>query len=151
MAVKPIPENYHSVTPYLVVKGVERLIDFIEQTFDTKRPHELMRRPDGSIGHAEIRVGDSMIMMGEPMPGQPLMPATLYVYVRDIDATYQRALRAGATSVMEPANQFYGDRSGGVQDPTGNRWWIATHVEDVAPDEMARRAEAAFKRQQGAA
>lgn len=147
MAVKAIPEGYHTVTPYLVVNSVAKLIDFLKLTFEAKGADELMRRPDGSVAHAEVRLGDSVVMMGEPAPGQPLMPAGLYIYVKDTDTTYERALKAGATSLMEPADQFYGDRNAGVLDPFGNRWWIGTHVEDVAPEEMARRAEAAFKQQ----
>ena len=147
MAVKAIPEGYHTVTPYLVVNGVAKLIDFMKQAFEAKGADELMRRPDGSVAHAEVRLGDSVVMMGEPAPGQPLMPAGLYIYVKDTDTTYERALKAGATSLMEPADQFYGDRNAGVLDPFGNRWWIGTRVEDVAPEEIARRAEAAFKQQ----
>jgi PhnB protein len=147
MAVKLIPEGYHTVTPYVVVNGVAKLMDFLRQAFEAKGGDELMRRPDGSVAHAEVRLGDSVVMMGEPAPGQPVMPAAIYLYVKDTDTSYQRALKAGATSLMEPADQFYGDRNAGVLDPFGNRWWIATHVEDVAPEEMRRRAEAAFRQQ----
>ena len=131
MAGTPIPEGYHAVTPYLVVQGVPTLIDFLKQVFEAQ---EIMRmpRPDGTIMHGEFR----------PMPG------SLYLYVDDTDATYQRALQAGASSMMEPADQFWGDRHAGVVDPVGNHWWIATHLEDVPPDEMARRAEAFMKQQQ---
>lgn len=144
MAVKWIPDGYHSVTPYLVVEGVGKLLDFVKQAFDAKEVHPPMRRPDGSVMHAEMNVGGSIVMMGEPRGDLPPMPAALYVYVTDADAVYRRALQAGATSVMEPADQFYGDRSGGVKDPCGNLWWIATHKEDVSPEEMKRRAEKLF-------
>jgi PhnB protein len=145
MAVTPIPEGYHTVTPYLVVQGVAKLIDFLKRAFDAQ---ELMRmpRPDGTILHAEVKIGDSIVMMGEatgehkPMPGSNL-------YVADTDATYKRALQAGASSTMEPADQFYGDRNAGVVDPVGNHWWIATHIEDVPPEELARRAEAFMKQE----
>jgi len=96
-----------------------------------------MMRPDGSIGHAEVRIGDSVVMV----------PSAIYLYVKDADATCRRALQAGSISVMEPANQFWGDRQGGVRDPVGNYWWIATHIEDVSPEEMAKRADAFMKQQ----
>ncbi len=149
MPVKPIPEGYHVVTPYLVVPGVARLINFLKQAFDATEG-ERMESPDGAIAHAEVRIGDSHIMLGEPSAKWPAMPAALYVYVKDVNAAYRRAIEAGATSVMEPANQFYGDRNAGVKDASGNFWWIATHVEDVAPDELKRRAEAQFRKASGA-
>jgi PhnB protein len=148
LAVTPIPEGYHTVTPYLVVQGVPTLIDFLKQAFDAQ---EIMRipRPDGAIMHAEVRIGDSAVMMGEAMGEFQPMPGSIHLYVNDADATYQRALQAGATSIMEPADQFYGDRSAGVVDPVGNRWWIATHQEDVPPEELARRAEAFMQQRSG--
>jgi PhnB protein len=142
MSVKSVPEGYRTVTPYLVVRGVARLIDFVKQAFDAVEVHR-MSRPDGSVGHAEVKIGDSMVMMGEPMGEQPRMPSMLYLYVDDTDACYRRALAAGATTISEPADQFYGDRNAGVKDPCDNLWWIATHVEDVSPEEVARRAAAA--------
>ena len=141
MAVKPIPDGFHSVTPYLTVPGVAKLLDFLKQAFEAQELHRLTR-PDGTIMHAELRIGDSPVMMGEPMGGSPPMFGSLYLYVHDVDAVYQRALQAGATSVSEPADQFYGDRSAGIKDPVGNQWWIATHKEDVPPEEVARRARA---------
>jgi PhnB protein len=149
MAVKPIPEGYHSVTPYIVVPGVAKLIDFLKQAFDAHEK-ERMARPDGGIMHAEVRIGDSTLMMGEPMGEWKAMPASLYLYVADTDAAYKRALQAGATSMMEPADQFYGDRNAGVKDPCGNIWWIATRKEDVSPEELRRRAEAVMKQSHGA-
>lgn len=146
MAVKPIPDGYHSVTPYLLTAEAARLIDFLKQAFGAEE-RERVSRPDGAIMHAEMKIGDSVVMMGEPMEPYGPMPASLYVYVHDMDAIYQRALQAGATSVMEPADQFYGDRSAGVKDPFGNLWWIATHKEDVPPDELARRAQAYMQQQ----
>jgi PhnB protein len=147
MAVKPIPDGYHSVTPYLVVQGTTTLLDFLKQAFDAQEAFPPMRRPDGTIMHAEVRIGDSVVMMGEPMGDMPPMPGSLYLYVHDADAVYQRALQAGATSLMAPTDQFYGDRSAGVKDPVGNRWWIATHKEDVSPEELAKRAEAFMQQQ----
>ena len=143
MTVKPIPDGFHTVTPYLIVSGVATLIDFLQQAFDAQPLLNPMMRSDGSIGHAEVKIGDSVVMMGEPMGDMQPMPGSIYLYVQDTDAVYQRALQAGATSLMEPADQFYGDRSAGVKDPAGNQWWIATHKEDVPPAEMLKRAKAA--------
>ena len=141
MAVKPIPDGYHSITPFLIVPGAAKLLDFLQQAFEAQELHRLPR-PDGTIMHAEVRIGDSLVMMGEPMgDGQPMF-GSLYLYVHDVDAVYKRALQAGATSTSEPADQFYGDRSAGIKDPLGNQWWIATHKEDVPPEEIARRAKA---------
>lgn len=144
MAVKPMPEGYHSVTPYLVVSGVTALIEFLKQAFGAEEIHR-MARPDGTVMHGEVRIGGSAIMMGEASGAFEPMPAMIHLYVEDADATYRRALEAGAASVREPTDEFYGDRAGGVKDRFGNQWWIATHVEDVPPDEMARRAQAAMK------
>ena len=144
MAVKPIPEGYHTVTPYLTVQGVPKLIDFLKQAFAAQEI-ERLARPDGTIGHAEVRIGDSIVMMGDATPEFAPMPAMIHLYVNAGDAVYQRALQAGATSLREPADQFYGDRSAGVKDSCGNQWWIATHIEDVPPEELAKRAGAAMK------
>jgi PhnB protein len=137
--VKPIPKGYRTVTPYLVVRDAPRLIEFLQQAFGAT---ELMRhlRPDGSVMHAEVQIGDSRVMIGEAPPSSPAMPGCIHLYVIDTDALYHLALQAGATSLREPTNQFYGDRMAGVQDFAGNQWWIATHVEDVSPAEMALRA-----------
>ncbi len=144
MAVKPIPDGYHSVTPYLIVEGVARLIEFLTRAFDAK---ETLRSegPGGAIMHAQVKIGDSFVMMGEAQGPFKPMPGSVYLYVADTDAVYKRALEAGGVSIMQPADQFYGDRSAGVKDPSGNYWWIATHIEDVAPAELAARAEAAMK------
>ncbi len=149
MAVKPIPDDRHRVTTYLVVPGVPKLIDFMNQVFGAQ---ELRRTtaPGGRVAHAEVKIGDSFIMMGEPTGEWKVMPGMMYVYVEDVDATYREALAAGATSLMEPADQYHGDRYGGVEDPFGNKWWIATHIEDVSPAEMAKR-EQAFSQQKAQA
>ncbi len=146
MPIKPVPKGYRTITPYLVIPNAANLIEFLRKAFRAK---ELLRmpRPDGGVAHAEVKIGNSRVMMGEPMPGMDTMPAMLYLYVKDVDKTYKRALKAGATSVREPANQFYGDRNGAVKDSFGNQWWIATHVEDITPEEMAKRTEAAMKQQ----
>jgi PhnB protein len=140
-AVKPIPDGYHTVTPYLIVRGVPRLLGFLQQAFGAT---ELSRapRPDGSIMHAEVVIGDSRVMMGEASASAPPMPGCVHLYVVDTDALYHLALQAGATSLREPSDQFYGDRMAGVQDPVGNHWWIATRTENVSPAELARRAAA---------
>ena len=140
MAVKPIPDGYHSVTPYLIVEGADKLLDFLKEAFAADETFR-MAGPDGSIGHAEVRIGDSVVMLAEAGEQWPAMPGGIHLYVDDCDATYRRALEAGATSLQEPADQFYGDRSGGVRDPVGNVWWIVTHVEDVPEDELAKRVE----------
>ena len=140
MVVEPIPAGYRTVTPYLIVEGAEDLLTFVKQAFAAEETVR-MPRPDGTIAHAEVRIGDSVVMLGEASEQWPPMPGSIHLYVGDCDATYRRALEAGATSVQEPADQFYGDRSGGVRDPVGNVWWIATHVEDVPEEEMAKRAQ----------
>jgi uncharacterized glyoxalase superfamily protein PhnB len=147
MAVDPIPKGLHTVTPYLTLSGVARLIDFLKEAFDAKEMHR-STRPDGTIMHAQVRIGDSAIMMGEIWGDFQAKTAALYLYVPDTDALYRRAVAAGATSIMEPMDMFYGDRNAGVRDFAGNEWWIATHIEDVAPEELERRAAEAMKRRQ---
>lgn len=142
MKLKPIPDDRPQVTPYLVVPGVAKLIEFLRIVLGAEEVHRTAM-PDGRIAHAEVRIGSGNIMMGEPYGEMKPMPASVFVYVNDTDAAYRRALEAGATSLMEPADQFHGDRYGGVEDASGNRWWFATHIEDVSPEEMKRR-EAAF-------
>jgi PhnB protein len=140
MATQPIPDGYHTVTPYLIVDDADGVISFLREAFGAE---ELMRMnmPDGSVMHAELQLGDSKLMLGGASERWPAHPSVLHLYLEDVDAAYHRALAAGATSVMEPADQFYGDRQAGVRDLAGNQWWIATHVEDVPPDEMQRRSE----------
>jgi len=141
--VRPIPAGYRTVTPYLVVKNVAGVIEFAKKAFGATEKFR-SARPDGSIQHAEILVGDSIVMLGEAGGDFAPKPTTLALYVEDVDAVYKRAVAAGGKSVREPANQFYGDRSAGVEDSAGNQWWISTHVEDVTPEEMERRAEEAY-------
>jgi PhnB protein len=144
MAVKAIPDGYHSITPYLVVEDAARLIDFIKQAFGAQEQFRIAG-PDGRIGHAEFRIGDSLIMLADASVEHPPFPANLHLYVVDVDATYQRALSVGGASLREPCDQFYGDRVCGVKDPVGDHWFISTHKEDVPPHELQRRAEAAMK------
>jgi PhnB protein len=124
------------------VQGAGKLIDFMKAAFDAQETVR-MPMPDGSIGHAELRIGNSMIMLGEARDQWKAMPTSLYLYLEDVDAVYARAVAAGGTPVSEPKNQFYGDRSGSVQDMCGNFWWMATHIEDVSEEEMKRRMDAA--------
>lgn len=140
--VKPIPEGYPPVIPYLTIGNIAEVIEFLKRTFDAQVSY-VMELPNGSIGHAEVRIGESVIMLGAASDEWKAMPSNFYMYVEDVDARYQRALEAGATVVMEPTDQFYGDRHGGVKDAAGNTWWIATHIEDVSSEELERRAAAA--------
>ena len=139
--VQPIPAGYRTVTPYLVVKGVAKLIDFLKAALGAKERFR-STMPDGSIMHAEIKIGDSMVMLGECRESGP-MNAMIYLYVKDTDKLYNQAIKAGAESIMAPTNQFYGDRNAGVKDPCGNQWWIGTHVEDVSSKEMQKRMQTA--------
>jgi PhnB protein len=144
-AVHYIPKGFHSVTPYLAVVGAGTLIEFLKQAFGAE---ELYRAPgaDGRVQHAELRIGDSIVEVGDVGEPAKARCCGLHLYVSDADAVYHRALAAGATSISEPADTFYGDRSGGVTDPCGNSWFIATHVEDVSPEELDRRMAAMGKK-----
>ena len=148
--VKPIPEGYHTATPYLIVKDAARAIEFYKKAFGAT---ELMRMPGpgGKIGHAEIKIGDSPIMLADEVPGMGFRspeslggsPISILLYVEDVDVVFSEALAAGAKIQRPVADQFYGDRTGGVTDPFGHVWYIATHKEDVSPEEMKKRAAAA--------
>ena len=142
------PEGCQQVIPYLIIKDPGKTVDFLKQVFNAKEAH-ISRDPQGRIMHASMQIGDSMLMMGAAMEQYPAQPAMIYLYVPDVDGAYQRALSAGATSVQPVRDQFYGDRSGGVQDANGTQWWIGTHIEDVSNEEIERRAQAAFKARQG--
>src|SRR5947209_3857158 len=144
MAVKPTPDGYRTVTPYLVVNGAAKVIDFAKAAFGAKETVR-MPRPDGLIGHAEMKIGDSMVMIADDSPQYPQTNTFLYLYVPDVDATYKSAIRAGAKSLQEPKTQFYGDRNATVKDLAGNLWGIGTHVEDVSPEEMKKRMAAMKK------
>lgn len=143
MAVKAIPDEYNRVQPYLVVNGAAGVIEFMKATFGAQEKGR-MPGPNGTIGHAEMLIGDSVVMLGDAGPENPPMPATMVVYVEDCDATYKKALAAGGTSERAPEDMFYGDRSAGVLDAAGNRWWIHTHIEDVTPEEMQERMAASM-------
>ena len=130
MAVHHVPKGHNAVSPYLVTKNAEQVIELMKQALGGEEIHR-SSRPDGTIQHAEVRIADSVLMIGEASAEFPALPCMVHVYVPDCDAAYARALRAGATSVREPARQPYGDRSGGVRDAGGNQWWLATHEKDV--------------------
>ena len=147
--LKPIPDGYHSVTPYLIVDDAARAMEFYKRAFGAT---EVFRweAPDGRVGHAEIKIGDSHVMLADEHPeigargprsigGSPI---SLLLYVEDVDATVGQAVEAGARLTRPVANQFYGDRTGGVEDPFGHVWHVATHVEDVPPEELEKRAAA---------
>jgi PhnB protein len=148
--VKPIPDGYPRVTPYLAVDGASEAIDFYTKVLGA-RERMRMPGPDGKIGHAELELGDSVIMLADEAPDiGHLGPkahggtsVTISVYVEDVDDVFDRAVREGATSLRPVEDQFYGDRSGQFEDPFGHRWSVATHVEDVPPEEMGKRAAAA--------
>jgi PhnB protein len=137
---RSVPEGLYTVTPSLIVDGAADLIEFLKRVFDAS---EIMRLtfPDGLVMHAQLRIGDSIIMIADAHGGRRPVPGALYVHVKDPDATYERAMHAGATSLMPPADQFYGDRMGCIQDAAGNIWMVAKHIEDVTPEEMKRRAD----------
>jgi PhnB protein len=151
MAVKPIPEGYHTATPYVVARGADKVVEFLKTAFGAEPFFEPMMRPDGKIMHADLKIGDSHVMISEAMDQHPAMPCMVHLYVPNVDAVYQSAVAAGGTSTMEPTDMFYGDRGASVKDPAGNVWYIATHKEDVAMPELKKRAEAMFKQKGKAA
>ena len=143
--VKPIPDGYHTITPVLMVNDAAKLIDFPKDAF-AAREKERFTDPAGKIVHAEVTLGDSIIQLSDAIGEWKPVQVPLLVCVTDTDSTYRRALKAGATSLREPMNAFYGDRSAGVKDPFGNSSWIATHQEDVSREELERRTEAERKK-----
>ena len=155
-AVKPIPEGYHNVTPYLFVRSAANAIDFYKSVFAAT---EIMRMagPNGKIMHAELKIGDSIVMLADENPQTGVMsPQTiggfsvgLHVYVENVDAVIQKAVESGAKLLRPIKNQFYGDRSGSLLDPVGHMWSVATHVEDVSPEEMRKRMTAAMSQTAG--
>jgi PhnB protein len=148
-SVKPIPEGYHTVTPYLTYSDAAKAIEFYKRAFDAKEVVR-MQGPNGKIGHAELRIGDSVVMLADELPGNDARSpqslggttAGLFLYVKDIDAAYHKAVDAGAKATMQPQDMFWGDRFGRLSDPFGHSWAMATHKEDVAPEEMKRRSDA---------
>jgi PhnB protein len=157
MSVKPIPDGYHTVTPYLIVNNAARAIDFYKRAFGAT---ELVRmeQPGGKVGHAEIEIGDSRIMLADEFPEMGARspeslggsPVSMLIYVEDVDARFRQAISAGAKELRPVKDQFYGDRSGTLADPFGHTWTIGTHTEDVTPEEMDRRM-AKYMEMQGTA
>jgi PhnB protein len=148
---QPIPNDYPRLTPYLIVDDASAAIDFYSSVLGAKERMR-MAGPDGRVGHAELDIGDSMIMLADEHLGMGARgprtiggtPVTLHVYVEDVDEVFESALKAGAKALRQLENRFYGDRSGQFEDPFGHHWNVASHVEDVPPEEMAKRAEAAM-------
>ena len=135
------PQKMNTVNPYLMVESVQELIDFTEKVYDAKLDYKL-DRPNGKIMHAEISIGDSVIMAGEPMGDFKIFPCSLYIYVEDCDKIFEKAIEYGCQSIMEPTTMKHaGERYGGVKDSNGNVWWIATHIEDLIPDEQTKRIQ----------
>jgi PhnB protein len=149
--VKPIPDGHHTVAPYLAIKNAVGALEFYKKAFGATETYKLIV-PDGRLGHAELRLGDSLIMLSDEFPEfggkapEALggSPVSIHLYVEDVDAFVKRAVAAGAREVKPVADQFYGDRSGQLEDPYGHLWWVATHKEDVAPEEMQKRVRALF-------
>jgi PhnB protein len=149
--VNAIPPGYHSITPYLVLNEASRAIEFYKQAFGAKEVNR-MAGPGGKIGHAELKIGDSMVMLSDEMPGsgnrspQSLggSPVSMFMYVENVDSVFNQAVKAGAKADMPPQDMFWGDRFGKLTDPFGHSWALATHIEDVAPQEMEKRAQAAM-------
>jgi PhnB protein len=147
--VKPIPDGYPQVTPYLCIDGAAAAIEFYGEVLGTKERMR-MPAPGGKVGHCELQLGDSVIMLADEFPEMGVRgpksvggtPVTISVYVDDVDNVFERAVKAGANALRPVEDQFYGDRAGQFEDPFGHRWSVATHVEDVPPDEMAKRAAA---------
>lgn len=146
MTVKPIPDGYHAVTPYITARGTAEVVDFLIKAFGAKQVHEPTKWANGKIMHVELTIGDSPVMIAEETETIPATPVTLYLYVPDVDAVYRQAVKAGGKSIMEPMDMFYGDRCAGVKDASGNSWMIATHIEDIAPKELQKRADEHFKK-----
>ena len=148
-SVKPIPEGYHSITPYLCIKDAAKALDFYKEAFGAQELFR-MAQPDGKIGHAEIQIGDSRLMIADECPDMEFRspqayggsPIGIHLYVEDVDATVNMALVAGAKLVKQVNDQFYGDRNGTVEDPFGHRWFISTHIEDLSQEEICSRLEA---------
>jgi PhnB protein len=141
MAVKPIPEGYHTITPILVVDGGDAELAFLKQAFGAKELF-LARHADGKIWHSELQIGDSRVMLADANAERPALKSSFTLYVENVDDVHRRAVAAGAVSLREPTDQFYGDRTSGVLDACGNSWWLSTHVEDVSEEELQRRMKA---------
>jgi PhnB protein len=152
MAVKPVPDGYHTITPALTIRGAARAIEFYKQAFGAKQRGDIARGPDGKVMHAELIIGDSIIMMSDEFPefgtlspqSTGVSSVQLHIYLDNVDAAFDRAVKAGATVTMPLADQFWGDRYGTLKDPFGHKWSIATHIADLSEDEMKRRMDEAL-------
>jgi len=157
MATQPIPEGYSTISPYLAVDDAAEAIEYYKKAFGAEET-ERMEAPDGKIGHAELKIGDSHVMLSDPFPQASTTPpkelggtsASIFMYVEDVDAVVQKAVAAGATVTMEVEDQFWGDRFGSITDPFGHNWSIATHIEDLTPEEIEERGKAAMAAMAGA-
>jgi PhnB protein len=137
-----MPEGFTTVTPFIMVENAQQVVNFVKRAFDAEEI-SVLRAEDGTLQHAQIRIGNGIFLIGDTMGEHPAMPATLYLYVADCDCHYERGLGAGGESVSEPTDQFYGDRNAGIKDPCGNIWWIATHKEALTMQEIEERARKA--------
>lgn len=156
MSIKPIPDGYHSITPYLSIKGAAEAIEFYKRAFNATELFRLVT-PNGDIGHAEIKIGDSPVMLADPCEREQIAFCSpqslggssvgLHVYVENVDALFEQAVAAGATVTRPVENQFYGDRTGTLTDPFGHFWFLATHKEDLSPEEIDKRADVMFKQE----
>ena len=157
MATQPIPEGYSTISPYLAVDDAAEAIEYYKKAFGAEET-ERMEAPGGKIGHAELKIGDSHVMLSDPFPQASTTPpkelggtsASIFMYVEDVDAVVQKAVDAGATVTMEVEDQFWGDRFGSITDPFGHNWSIATHIEDLTPEEIEERSKAAMAAMAGA-
>jgi PhnB protein len=151
MTTRSLPDGHHTATPYLAIDGADQALDFYKQAFNAEEKFKLLM-PDGRLGHAEIQLGDSRIMIADEVPeyggNSPRKlggsPVSIHLYVEDVDKFFQRALAAGARERKPVTDQFYGDRAGQLEDPFGHLWWVATRKEDVSPQEMQRRVDSLF-------
>lgn len=154
-AAKPVPDGYHTVTPYLIINGARKALEFYEEAFKAET-HVCMEQPEGGIGHAEIKIGDSMVMLADEHPGMGYRgpqalggtPVSIVLYVENVDQVFRRAISAGATQLKPVADEFWGDRMGTLRDPFGHVWTIATHKEDVSPQEMDARMKKSMAQHQ---
>jgi PhnB protein len=156
MTAKAIPDGYHTATPYLIIHGADEALEFYKHAFGAIETMHIAT-PDGKVGHAEIRIGDSVIMLADEYPDMGYLspkalggsPVSLMLYVEDVDHLFKKAIEAGGKALKPVEDQFYGDRSGTLTDPYGHVWTLATHTEDLAPAELAKRAEAFFRERPG--
>lgn len=144
MPVKPIPEGCNNVIPFLICKGTDKVIEFAQKTFGAS-VDDISRNENGLVMHATIHIRDSAVMLSEGSDRFPTTSTMMYIYVDNVDEVYKKGLEAGGESLREPTNEFYGDRSCGLKDVSGNQWWVASHVEDVSPEEMDKRQKEARK------